>query len=100
MITPFQDTQSVSSDKNIDLTLMNDESTLQKVCFYLTDIPMLVSQINDMRVIPMWGVKTQGSESSGNDFAGVKSMSWHLVSDFDFWGPFWRENGRGRHAGA
>ena len=23
-----------------------------------------------------------------------------LISDFDLWGPFWRENGRGQHAGA
>ena len=32
--------------------------------------------------------------------ASVKSMLWHLISYFNFWGPFWRENGRGRHSGA
>ena len=38
--------------------------------------------------------------NSGNYYlliAGGQSMLRHLVSDFDFWGPFgpfWRENGR------
>ena len=27
-------------------------------------------------------------------------MLWHLISELNFWGPFWQENGRDRHAGA
>ena len=41
--------------------------------------------------------------NSGNYYlsiSSVKSMFLHLISDFNFWGPFQRENGSGRHAGA
>ena len=40
------------------------------------------------------------SENYYLSIAGVKSMLWHLIADIDVLGPFWRENGRGRHAGA
>ena len=38
---------------------------------------------------------------SGNYYlwiVSVKSMLWHLISDFNFWGPFWQENRHGCHA--